>query len=201
MKKISILFMVFTMVLAATVTGCSGTGSVATDMTGAAKHSLVSAKTDSYGTVEELESAADLVVRATRLPQAENIITRSENRVVSSYTLSEVKIVKLYKDTGSTLKEGDSITVLENQAEDKDTTTVYHIAGYNMMVEGCDYLLFLQEASLNGEKYYVSLGVNYGTVSLGHDGRDMAYSETGEEIKNFYEEYEKVWDEARKKYA
>lgn len=181
--------------------GCSGIDSSAISKTETVKHRLVDAKTDGFDTVDELESAADLVVKAVRLPKEENVIKKSEGYVVSAYTFSEVKIEEIYKDSGSSLSKGDIITILENQAEDEETGTVYHIAGYTMMVKGCEYLLFLRESSLSGKKYYVTLGVNFGTVSLDDDGRDKVYAETGEEVKNYYEAYEAIWNEARAKYA
>ena len=70
-----------------------------------------------------------------------------------------------------------------------------------MMVPDCEYLLFLRGASTDETRYYVSLGVNFGTVSLNPDGREKGYAETGEEIKNSFEEYKEIWEAARKKYA
>ena len=201
MKKTILFILCAALLLAVAVTGCAGTGSAAANNTEIPKHSIVDAKTDSFGTVDQLESAAELIIKAKRLPKEEAVITRSQNTVVSSYTFSEIKIEKIYKADGSNLKEGDILTILENQAKDEENNTIYHIAGYNMMVPDCEYLLFLRGASTDEKRYYVSLGVNFGTVSLNPDGREKGYAETGEEIKNSFEEYEEIWEAARKKYA
>lgn len=201
MKKKILLILGTALLLTAAVTGCAGSNFAAAKPMEAMKHSIADAKTDSFDSLEELESAAELVVKAEKLPEEENVITRSQDTVVSSYTFSKVKIKTIYKAAGPDMKEGDILTILENQAKDEENNVIYHVAGYNMMVRGCDYLLFLKEASRDGKKYYVSLGVNYGTVSLSPDGRDKAYAETGEEIKDYYKDYEEIWEAARKRYA
>lgn len=63
-------------------------------------------------------------------------------------------------------------TILENEAYNEAENVVYHVAGYNKMVVGDEYLLFLRECQRSdGETYYVSAGVNYGTISLQEDQR------------------------------
>jgi hypothetical protein len=95
--------------------------------------------------------------------------------------------------------EGKVITVLENEAVDEEAQTVYHISNYNMMVPGCEYLLFLKECELNGETYYVASGVNCGTISVTEDGRDLVRGK--KDVKDpVFDDYRALWEEAKNKY-
>mgnify|MGYP006916276132 CR=1 FL=1 len=68
-----------------------------------------------------------------------------------------------------------------------------------MMRVGKRYLLFLRRVESGGSVYYVSSGVNYGTISLEEDGRDeVRYGENGKQ--GDFSQYKSWWDEAKKKY-
>ena len=45
--------------------------------------------------------------------------------------MTGVQIEKIYKDSTGELKAEDRMTILENEAYDKETGVTYHIAGYN----------------------------------------------------------------------
>lgn len=163
-------------------------------------HCAVDAKTDSYASLNEVENDADIIVRGVRLEDEEIVIEKSGKNVLSAYTFSKVKVISVYNASSSKILEGDVITVLENEAYDEETQTVYHIAGYNMMVEGNEYILFLKESQLNNEVYYVSVGVNYGTVSVEDDGRTVQKGARTNNITADYSEYEDIWSAAKDKY-
>lgn len=117
------------------------------------------------------------------------------------YTWSQIQVTKVHKDTAGKLAVGDIITILENEAFDAEYNTVYHLGGYNMMVPERSYLLFLTVANLDdGSEYYVSSGINCGTVSLENDGRSQSYiNRSGSAISDF-SIYESLWEEAKDKY-
>lgn len=116
--------------------------------------------------------------------------------MVSGYTLSGFEITEIFKDTTNSLENGDVITILENEVYSEEENIVYHIDGYTMMETGKEYLLFLRKASLNKQDYYVSSGINFGTVSL-EDNNHKAYRSINGTTMDF-SVYEPVWEEARK---
>lgn len=165
------------------------------------EHIGVSAKTISFSNLSEMEEYAELIVRGVRLEGEESIITTANGLVASSYSFSQFQITEIHKDASGSLASGDIITILENEAFDATQNVVYHIAGYNMMVEGKEYLLFLTAHTTNGTSYYVSAGVNFGTISLEDDGRNVsAKTRSGDSISDF-SSFQSIWQEAKEKYA
>ncbi len=157
----------------------------------------VEAKTVSFESLEEMEGYADVILRAVRLDQEEPVVS-------GPYTFSKVKISKIYKDNAGELAEEREITVLENEVYDAAQDVVYHVAGYNMMVAGEEYLLFLRHNVLpDGKEYYVACGVNFGTISLTDDGRDRVRGNEGPgpyEVDEPTPEMKTIWEEAKRKY-
>ena len=157
----------------------------------------VEAKTVSFESLEEMEGYADVILRAVRLDQEEPVVS-------GPYTFSKVKISKIYKDNAGELAEDREITVLENEVYDAAQDVVYHVAGYNMMVAGEEYLLFLRHNVLpDGKEYYVACGVNFGTISLTDDGRDRVRGNEGPgpyEVDEPTPEMKTIWEEAKRKY-
>ena len=111
-------------------------------------------------------------------------------------------IKEIFKDTSNELKIGDTIRILENEIFYEEENAIYHIAGYNMMEEGKEYLLFLTDHIYeDNNPYYVAAGVNYGTVSLEEDNRTTVYlTRNGNQVNDF-SEMQPIWDEALHKYA
>ncbi|MDR0324990.1 MAG: hypothetical protein LBI19_02700 [Oscillospiraceae bacterium] len=168
------------------------------------EHHYAGAKTLAFETVEEMEDFSKLIVKGSRQSGEETFVTTYNGMMLSGYVLSPFLITEVYKDVSGSLKEGDIITILENEVYDKATNIVYHIGGYKKMVEGCDYLLFLDAANMNGLDYYVAAGVQFGTVSLQEDGRaDPVRYRRGEDvyIEIEYDSYFPLWEAAKEKYA
>ena len=71
-----------------------------------------------------------------------------------------------------------------------------------MMVPERSYLLFLTAANMtDGSEYFVSSGINCGTVSLENDGRLQSHvNRSGSAISDF-SIYESLWQEAKDKYV
>ena len=159
-------------------------------------HREVEAKTESYESLAEMEKDADVILRAVRLDQEEPVWNGSWG-----YTLSQVKISKIYEDKTGGLSLDDVIKVMENEVYDAASNTVYHVDGYNMMVFGDEYLLFLKENQLlDGTKYYVACGVNCGTISTTMDGRDISPKDPNGVDMLDISIYKDIWKDALNKY-
>lgn len=165
------------------------------------EHIRVSAKCPYFNNLNEMEDFSDVVIEGIRLNGEYPAIKTVNEYVVSAYTWSQIQVTKVHKDTAGKLAVGDIITILENEAFDAEYNTVYHLGGYNMMVPERSYLLFLTVANLDdGSEYYVSSGINCGTVSLENDGRSQSYiNRSGSAISDF-SIYESLWEEAKDKY-
>ena len=160
-------------------------------------HREVKAKTESYESLAEMEKDADVILRAVRLDQEEPVWNGS-----SGYTLSQVKISKIYEDKTGSLSLDDVIKVMENEVYDAASNTVFHVAGYNMMVVGDEYLLFLKKDKLpDGTEYYVACGVNYGTISTTTDGRDISPKYPNGVDMLDISIYKDIWKDALNKYS
>ncbi|MCM1283317.1 MAG: hypothetical protein NC180_07245 [Muribaculaceae bacterium] len=190
--KKQLIFICMGLLMAAALCGC---GEEET------KHDYISAKTLSYDSLEQMEEDSDLIVRGIRLDKEENEIQRENGLVISAYCFSDFWVTDIYKKKeDEDIQEGAAITILENEAYDEEADVVYHVSGYNKMIAGDEYLLFLHEAEYEETKYYVAAGVNYGTVSLQADKRTESYtSETGELVN--FSIYEEIWQAAKEKYA
>ncbi len=159
-------------------------------------HREVEAKTESYESLAEMEKDADVILRAVRLDQEEPVWNGS-----SGYTLSQVKISKIYEDKTGSLSLDDVIKVMENEVYDAASNTVFHVAGYNMMVFGDEYLLFLKKDKLpDGTEYYVACGVNYGTISTTTDGREISPKYPNGVDMLDISIYKDIWKDALNKY-
>lgn len=166
------------------------------------KHNNSDAKMPNYETLSKLEESAEQIIRVKKTDVENPVIKRSEGHLISAWTFSDVKILDIYKDISDSLKVGETVSILENEAYDKETNTVEHVNGYIKMVPDYEYLLFLRASEDdNGEKYYVSLGLNLGTVSLQDDGREeLINTISGESINNETATDKEVISEIRNKY-
>ncbi|MFS0724384.1 hypothetical protein [Paenibacillus sp. 1P07SE] len=118
----------------------------------------------SYSTFSELDAHTGLVVKGTKVGAADVILTRegvdglvTDNRTLSIFVLHEI----FKNESDHDLADGQTIVVQENAAA--DVTTVYSTAGYQLMNEQEDYLLFLRE-SLTDPGVYIIRGIVYGKV-------------------------------------
>lgn len=190
MKRILRIF--YTGVLAAvTLCGCGNNEP---------EHYSLEAKTVSFDSFNEMEDYSSLIVRGIRQDKEENVITRKGGYVISAWSFSEFQISDIYKDDSGTVKTGDIITILENEAYDEEDNVVYHVGGYNKMVAGDEYLLFLHEGEYEGKPYYVSSGVNFGTISLQEDQRTRQHKTDIGTAGTDFSIFKDIWQEAKEKY-
>lgn len=166
-----------------------------------AVHYGMEAKTIGFSSLEEMEDFSDVIVRGVRQPGEEARVITENGNVVSAYSFSEFEVTEVIKDDFEDIEKGSVITILENEAYNQSENEVYHIAGYNMMVEGKEYLLFLRKNSLNGSVYYVSAGINYGTVSLQEDNRTVNRLTRNGNMVTDFSYYEGIWEDAIEKYV
>ena len=166
------------------------------------EHIGISAKCPYFDNVEDMEDFSDVIIEGIRLTSESPSITTVNEYVVSAYTWSNIQITNVHKDSTGKLAIGDIITILENEAFDAESNATYHLEGYNMMVPERSYLLFLTAANMtDGSEYFVSSGINCGTVSLENDGRLQSYvNRSGSAISDF-SIYESLWQEAKDKYV
>lgn len=163
-------------------------------------HCGVEAKSVYFEKLDEMEDYSDLIIKGERLEEQEAVITTVNGYIASGYTFSKVKITEIYEDKSGEYRVGDEITILENEVYDEANDIVYHIGGYNMMIVGDEYLLFLHHAQTNGVDYYVASGVNCGTISLNSDERQTVYTtREGNQVVDF-SVYQDIWDDAKDKY-
>lgn len=187
-KKIAIISLIFVTTVFTMVIGDSFSKEKANKKI---KRIEVCAKTDAYSNLHQVEQASDLIVEGVKLDKEDNIIERDENGdLLATYTLSKFKIQevnkKLYNEKNST------ITILENEAYDENTRSIYHINGYVKMKSGKRYLLMLQKTEQN---YYVPVGVNYGKIAI-----NSKYNEIYTSDKNLKEDVKEIQNKAAKKY-
>lgn len=208
MKKVKLLLTLWGLMVC--MVACGGTNkdtsteaaSVGTETasTEEEKHYSLDAKCIWFETLEEMEDYSELIVRVVRLDEEETMITTVDGEMVSGFTFSQVEIKEIYQDTAERYSVGDKVTVLENEVYDENKNVVYHIAGYNMMEVGKEYLLFLHYAEANGSEYYVASGVNEGTISLENDDRQKTYTDELGNATGDFSIYEDIWAEALEKY-
>jgi len=168
------------------------------------KHMYLDAKVDEFDHLEDVEATADEIVVAKKIAQDEpTILYGKEDRIDIAYTLSTFRVQKSI--SGAQLKQGETFTMLENEAYDKKQDVTYHIAGYNLIDEEKDYLLFLRKSET--DSYYIVAGINYGKVDLEREQTDYpeilrkSSTEYSKEIISAYNHQEQIRQEAKNKYA
>lgn len=161
MKNNKFVFTIFLTILCLTFYGCDNNTKSGT-VSNAPEDVYLSAKTDSYDSIENLENSSDLIVIGTKTKELESNVLYDENGIYQiAYTYSSFKIDEVIKNR---IKEtSQEIKIFENQAFDKKNNEVLHIAGYVNMIEGNNYILYLRFAE---EGYYIPLAVTFGKVPL-----------------------------------
>ncbi|KAF1299420.1 hypothetical protein BAU15_01885 [Enterococcus sp. JM4C] len=168
------------------------------------KEVYLDAKLDSFDQLRDVEATTDELVIATKISQDEPTIAYgAEGRIDSAYTLSTFQVKKVIK--GKNLEADDTFTLFENEAYDQNKELTYHIAGYNLIEQGKNYLLFLRKSET--DPYYLVAGVNYGKINLEESETDApkelreANTEYSKALLLDYDNQEKIREKAKDKYA
>lgn len=110
------------------------------------------------------------------------------------YTISDFKIITTIKNsTKEDLTTDFIIQIFENEAYNKDTNTNYHVAGYEKMEVGGQYLLFLRH-SITAENY-IPMGIIFGKISI-----DEKESQSKFTLENTGSDVQHIQNLAREKY-
>lgn len=124
---------------------------------------IVDAKTDVMPDLASIENKAEMIVIGKKVVHEDpTVIYNQEDRINVAYTLSNFLVQKVI--SGDEVQGGMEITILENEAYNKREDITYHIAGYELMKEDNEYLLFLRKSTT--DPYYIIIGNNYGKVPL-----------------------------------
>lgn len=124
------------------------------------------AKTDSYENLDQLVEDSPLIVRGIKVSEEEpSIIRDEEGDLINTFTISNFKITKIYKNTtNKKLKQGNTIKVSEFSALDKENNILYQINEYELMKINEQYILFLRPS--RDADHYFTKGITFGKVSV-----------------------------------
>lgn len=123
----------------------------------------VSAKTDGYDTLEEMEAASECIVRVKKESEGESTVQMDGELITYGCTISDVKIQEVFYNTlGEEIQKDKVIKIWENEFQQGNT--IYHIAGYEKMKVGEEYILFLRKST--SHDCFLSLGVVFGKVPV-----------------------------------
>lgn len=163
---------------------------------------ILEAKTKHYETLEELEKDAEEIVIAKKIFQDDASIVRNGKFISHIHTLSKFVVTETFKGK---LNIKDEFSILESEGFDKTSKINFHIAGYEMMKNDSEYLLFLRKSE--SVDSYLILAINYGKTPLKEE-KDTTLkinlrSVDNENSKNELEHlqhFEEIRNLARKKY-
>ncbi|MCQ2536914.1 MAG: hypothetical protein MJ124_00800 [Lachnospiraceae bacterium] len=197
MKKYIIMIMC---VILTMFTGCGKTNNIGKLNVDTIIRRDVEAKIVAYDNLSDMEKSSDAIIKVIKSDKECPVISRYGKEFVSGFTFSYVIVKEIYKDNTESIINGDVIRILENEVYDEQFETVYHIAGYEKMVEGCEYILLVEKNTYtDGDTYYTPLGVHYGVVSLEDDGRYVDVTQKHSSRFNMAL-FEAIWDEIRQRY-
>lgn len=127
---------------------------------GERRHEFIDAKTDGYNSLEEMEDASECIVRVKK--ESEEVIDPSQSGE-SGRTMSQVKIQEVFHNAlGDAIQKDQVIAIWENEFPDGDI--ICHLAGYEKMEVGKEYILFLRKSTTHD--CFLTLGLTYGKVPI-----------------------------------
>lgn len=159
-------------------------------------------KTDGFDSLEDLEGGSDIIIKGIKTGEVETVVTKSEidDEVNGGFTVSDFKISEVFKtDSNSKIEVENNVSILENAFYDQETEATYTVNGYEKMIEGEEYLLFL---SSEVEGVFAPEGVTYGKVPLNTNKVEMRKftSHSRESNNEHVNELDQLFKEAREKY-
>ncbi|EAC2827812.1 hypothetical protein KIX36_002165 [Listeria monocytogenes] len=156
--------------------------------------------------VDTLEKDAPIIVKATKKSEKQTVTKETKENVFPTdfYTMSDVQINSIEKDTTGKLKENMTIKVLEYSVEnvmvdgkEYDLT----IDGYKNMESGEEYTLFL-EKNPDGDNYILSNAVisKFPVKDLPKEELFLDGGEPEEETIVIEEIYQDVYEDVLEEY-
>lgn len=130
------------------------------------KDEVLCAKIDAYSSIKELEKNSDIIVAGLKTEEQEPtfLYDGSGEYLLCAYTLSNFNVCEILGGMEKKDIENKNIKILENEFYDKEENVNYHIAGYNKMITGKSYILYLKYSENND--WYVPTGVVTGKIPV-----------------------------------
>ncbi|EAE9671474.1 hypothetical protein MGO98_001638 [Listeria monocytogenes] len=155
---------------------------------------------------DTLEKDAPIIVKATKKSEKETVTKETKENVFPTdfYTMSDVQINSIEKDTTGKLKENMTIKVLEYSVENVTVDGKEYdltIDGYKNMEEGEEYILFL-EKNPDGDNYILSNAVisKFPVEDLPKEELFLDGGEPAEETIVIEEIYQDVYEDVLEEY-
>lgn len=127
------------------------------------KEEYVSAKTDGFDSLEEMEAASECIIRVKKESEQNSDAQTNDGTIGYGCTMSDVKIEEVFYNTlGDEIQKDKVIKIWENEFQKGNV--IYHIAGYEKMKIGEEYILFLRKST--SDDCFLSLGVVFGKVPV-----------------------------------
>ncbi|EAC8738671.1 hypothetical protein ABGZ43_000435 [Listeria monocytogenes] len=157
--------------------------------------------------MDNLEKDAPIIIKATKKSEKTTVIKETKENVFPTdfYTMSDVQINSIEKDTTGKLSENMTIKVLEYsvenvlvEGEEYDLT----IDGYKNMEKGEEYTLFL-EKNPDGDNYILSNAVisKFPVEELSEEELFLDGGQATEETDSIEEIYQEVYQEVLEEYS
>ncbi|EAC8513429.1 hypothetical protein JH59_05245 [Listeria monocytogenes] len=157
--------------------------------------------------MDNLEKDAPIIIRATKKSEKTTVTKETKENVFPTdfYTMSDLQINSIEKDTTGKLSENMTIKVLEYsvenvlvEGEEYDLT----IDGYKNMEEGEEYTLFL-EKNPDGDNYILSNAVisKFPVEELSEEELFLDGGQATEETDSIEEIYQEVYQEVLEEYS
>ncbi|EAG5527292.1 hypothetical protein R2C82_002183 [Listeria monocytogenes] len=157
--------------------------------------------------MDNLEKDAPIIIKATKKSEKTTVTKETKENVFPTdfYTMSDVQINSIEKDTTGKLSENMTIKVLEYsvenvlvEGEEYDLT----IDGYKNMEKGEEYTLFL-EKNPDGDNYILSNAVisKFPVEELSEEELFLDGEQATEETDSIEEIYQEVYQEVLEEYS
>ncbi|EAH4442333.1 hypothetical protein [Listeria innocua] len=157
--------------------------------------------------VDTLERDAPIIIKATKKSEKATVKKETKENVFPTefYTMSDVQINSIEKDTTGKLKENMSIKVLEYSVEDvlvEGEECDLTLDGYKNMEKGEEYTLFLDKNPDSDN--YVQSNVVISKFPVKELPKEELFLDEGEatvDAKNIEEIYQEIYQEVLKEYS
>ncbi|EKZ4294295.1 hypothetical protein QRW02_000436 [Listeria monocytogenes] len=157
--------------------------------------------------MDNLEKDAPIIIKTTKKSEKTTVTKETKENVFPTdfYTMSDVQINSIEKDTTGKLSENMTIKVLEYsvenvlvEGEEYDLT----IDGYKNMEKGEEYTLFL-EKNPDGDNYILSNAVisKFPVEELSEEELFLDGGQATEETDSIEEIYQEVYQEVLEEYS
>ncbi|HBM3526435.1 TPA: hypothetical protein LWG96_001446 [Listeria innocua] len=154
-----------------------------------------------------LEKDAPIIIKATKKSEKTTVTKETKENVFPTdfYTMSDVQINSIEKDTTGKLTENATIKVLEYSVENVMVDGKKYdltIDGYKNMEKGEEYTLFL-EKNPDGDNYILSNAIisKFPVEEVGKEELFLDDGETTEATEDIEEIYQEIYQEVLTEYS